>query len=49
LKGDGDWLLVAEAVQKLQAKRGVDNDDLVERAVCDLFGVRRGFDIPENA
>jgi hypothetical protein len=34
-------LHLAQVVQKLPAKRGVAEDDLVDRAVCDLFGVRR--------
>ena len=35
-------------MQKHRAKRGARNDDRVERAVCDLFDVGRGFDTPEN-
>jgi hypothetical protein len=48
LNRHGQWRLLAEAAQKLRAKRAVGNDDLAERAVYDLFGVGRGFDTPEN-
>ena len=37
LNGHSQRLLMAEAVQKRSAKTDVGNDDLLERAVRDLF------------
>ena len=44
----GGWAESTAAVQTHRAKRGVRSDARVERAVCDLFQVGRGFDTPES-